>query len=393
MLYDLIYIPLGSAGMGGAERSLLELSAEMSRRGKRVLILAERALQGTGFEAEAAAAGLPVDWVDWSPEKGLFTNLAALARVFARYRTRVIHFNISWRRHMWLAPVIARMLSRARLLGTMRAMPDPHHLTPRRRYFGVIPGLQLWHLPELVAGWIWARFLALTVSINGRDFPHRLTQHYGFSSDKIRVIFNGIKLRPHILSAEEKHSIRAHHGFGPDDIVLCYAGRLSAEKGIQYLLQALVRLPDNYQLLIVGDGPQRGELETMARELGITARVQFLGFLSTPSDTIASSDIVIVPSLWYEAFGRVVVEAMGEGVPVVASRIGGMAELFTHGVEGRYVEAANAQDLAAAIEAMGSDRSALHAMGERARALVAQKYSLGRVTQQYAEVYDELLPD
>lgn len=390
-MHDLIYLPLGAAAFGGAERSLLDLSGAMAQRGKKVLILAEEALKSTPFPALARERGVELAWVDWAPERPLRHNLAAALRAFRTHRAPVIHFNIAWRRGMWLIPAVARLATGAKLIGSMRAMPDPHQLVPRRRHFGMIPGLRLWHLPEFAVGRVWAKTLHLTVSINARDFPHRLAAHYGFDPGTIRVIYNGVHIPPALPSPQARETFRRRLGAAPGDFLACYCGRVSPEKGVHHLLAALACLPAGFRLVVAGDGPQRGELEEEAARLGLAPRVRFLGFVEHPEEVMGASDAVVVPSLWQEAFGRVVAEAMGQGVPVVASRVGGMGELFTHGAEGLYVEPGNAQQLTEALADLAADEGRRRAMGERARRLAAERYAMGRVVEQYSGLYQELL--
>lgn len=387
---DIAYLPLGAAAFGGAERSLLDLACEMVKRGSSVIVLAGEALRDTPFPHIAAERGIPIEWVGLAPEKGLVDNLREAIRVFRRYAPRIIHFNISWRRRMWVVPVVARLWSKAKLIGSMRAMPDPHELVPRKRHLGFLPGLRLWHLPELVVGRVWARTLHVTVSINAKDIPRRLAQNYGFPTARIRVIYNGIAAPSQLPTVDQKDSIRRSLGVQEGGLLIAYSGRLSKEKGVDVLVRALGRMPESYRLVLVGEGPQRDELRQLVGELGLSERVYFAGFLRDPNTVVGAADIVVVPSLWYEAFGRVVVEAMALGVPVLASRIGGMAELFDDGVEGWYAPPNDPAALASVLARFDTDRETLRLAGVAARRLVKTRYSLDRVQQQYSELYTTL---
>ncbi len=392
--WDLVYLPLGSAGFGGAERSLLDLAGRMAAQGQRVLLLAEPALRQTPFAAEAAARSLSVRWVDWAPERALLSKLRVAWPVLRTLDARLLHFNISWRRGMWLIPLLARLASRARLIGSMRAMPDPAELIPRRQWLGGrLRAPQLWRLPDLLVGRIWARCLHLTVSVNRDDYPPRLIAEYGFSATRLRVIYNGISVPEQLPTPAERQSTRAHFGFSDRHCVVCYFGRLSSEKGVQHLLDALATLPGEVVAVLIGDGPQRPELEAQVTRLGLEARVRFAGFIAHPEPIVAAFDLVAVPSIWYEAFGRTVVEALAMQVPVVASRIGGMAELFEDGVHGHYVPAGDRDALAAAIAALATDPAVRQAMGRAGRAWVQERYAMERVAAEYARLYRALLDE
>lgn len=389
-VWDVIYCPLGAASYGGAERSLLELAAAIQGRGWSVLIVAERALVDTEFPEVAARYGLAVEWVDWAPKRGAWANFRTALRFFRGLETRILHFNISWREHMWAVALAARVARIPVLIGTMRAMPDPHTLIPRKRYLGVFPGLQLWHWSEVAVGWLWGRLLKRTVSINARDFPVRLVRDFHYPRDRLTVIYNGIRISDARMSDSSRESDRERFGVAPEEFLICYVGRVSPEKGIHVLIRAVHELKGPVRLLIVGDGAQKQALEELVDSLNEQNRVSFLGYRKEPKDVMASADVVVIPSLWYEAFGRTVVEAMSVSVPVVASDIGGMAELFTHGVHGLYVQPDSVEALASALTKLQADPDARKQMGVAARQWAVERYSSDRVYEEYFQLYNSL---
>lgn len=390
-MMDIIYIPLGATAFGGAERSLLELAEGVAKKGRKVLVLVEGRLMETQFPDIASSLGVKIQKVDWSKNNRIWKNFFSALRVFLKIESSIIHFNISWHKGMWIIPLVARIFSDAKLVGSMRAMPDPHTLVPRKKHFHVLPGIRLWHLPELFIGWMWSRLLHLTIAVNSNDYPKRMVQHYGFRAEKIRTIYNGIKIKKLRMSEEEKRTRRSKLQIGRNDILIAYVGRLSPQKGIRYLVSALLRLPSNYKLLIIGDGPERERLQAIVRSYGLQCRVKFLGFILNPEYYIILSDLVVVPSIWYEAFGRIVAEAMCLGVPVIASKIGGMAELFENGIQGIYVEPRNSTQLAEAIKYLGKNPEKRVRMGKEAKKWARIKYNIERVIELHAKVYDELL--
>lgn len=388
--YDVAYVPLGAAAFGGAERSLLELAQRMHRRGLRVVVIADAVLRGTQFETEAVRAGLDLEWAPWSADHGLLRNAREAWRVFRRLKARIVHFNVAWRAGFWIVPLVARSANRALLMGTMRVMPDPHYLIPKQRYFGCVPGLRLWHWRDVFRGWVWARTLSQVVAINKTDFPPRLVADYGFSPRKMSVIHNGIRAREREPDAAERAAARARLGLPADRVLVTFAGRLEAVKGAHVLIRAAAALPDEALVVIAGEGRQRPALERMVEDLGLADRVHFAGYVPEPGTLMAASDIVAVPSLWWEAFGRVVIEAMNQGVPVVASRIGGMGELFEHGQEGLYVAPDDSEGLAEALRQLIADPRMRRSMGEAGARLVRSAYSIDRVEQEYRALYERI---
>lgn len=135
--------------------------------------------------------------------------------------------------------------------------------------------------------------------------------------------------------------------------VVLFVGRLAEKKGVTYLIEAMKRV--DAQLVIVGDGPLRAQLEEQAKPLG--DKVQFLGAKTHDqlAEIYASADVFAAPSVQakdgdVEGFGLVFLEAMASGLPVVASRSGGIPYLVHDGENGLLVEPGNAEELAGAIE-------------------------------------------
>jgi glycogen(starch) synthase len=168
-----------------------------------------------------------------------------------------------------------------------------------------------------------------------------------------------------------------------------YLGRLVRAKGIETLVAAVARVrAPGMQLLLVGDGPDRARIERLAARLGVADRIHITGFVAhehVPA-VLASADLLVLPSL-YEELGTVLVEALQAGVPVVASRVGGIPEVVEHGVTGLLVEPREPGALAAAIDAvLGDDRLASR-LGANAL-LRAPEYDLDHVATQVHALYE-----
>ncbi|MFQ5802352.1 MAG: glycosyltransferase family 4 protein [Candidatus Methylomirabilales bacterium] len=162
--------------------------------------------------------------------------------------------------------------------------------------------------------------------------------------------------------------------------VVLFVGRLSVEKGAHHLLEALGPLRDPYRAVIVGDGPERRQLERLAAGLGITGRVDFIGWLR-PEDLAryyGSARCVVVPSLWPEPFGLVGLEAMAYGQPVVGYDSGAIREWLQDGVTGFLVPRGDMVSLRAAVHRIIRDSEIRHAMGTKAKAFVGKVFSKTR---------------
>ena len=169
-----------------------------------------------------------------------------------------------------------------------------------------------------------------------------------------------------------------------------YVGRLSEEKGVDVLLEALARAP-GLRADVVGDGPARSSLERLAATLGVRDRVRFHGRLAAGDvhRRMREAAVVVVPSRWYENMPITVLEAFAAGVPVVASALGGIPELIEDGRDGTLVPPEEPMLLAEALRPLTEDPARAFRMGVAARAKAERVYTpaahLERIDALYAE--------
>jgi glycosyltransferase involved in cell wall biosynthesis len=166
-----------------------------------------------------------------------------------------------------------------------------------------------------------------------------------------------------------------------------FVGRLSAEKGIDVLVAAATRMSDS-DIRVAGSGPEAACLENVP---SITA----LGVLSGGSVRIemGRAFALVLPSICYESFPRTLVEAFACGLPVIASRMGAMAELVTDGITGLLFEPGNAQDLADKMGWAQHHPAEMAAMGQNARKLYEAEFTAERNYQQLMAIYAEAIAE
>jgi glycosyltransferase involved in cell wall biosynthesis len=172
--------------------------------------------------------------------------------------------------------------------------------------------------------------------------------------------------------------------------ILVFVGRLVTTKGVRLLLEAarlLLQQRRVFQVLIVGDGPERTSLEALVREWQLTSNVRFLGRLldSQVSETLASASAIIVPSLGGEVFGMVVGENMLRGLAVIASDLGSFAEVL--GGTGLTFVTGDSVDLARQIAKVLDDRSYAQQLGAAARRRVLEIFGLSRMIDGHIAIY------
>ena len=169
--------------------------------------------------------------------------------------------------------------------------------------------------------------------------------------------------------------------------------RLFPKNGVEYFVRALPRIAAavDVEAIVVGDGPERARLDRLATELGVTERIRFLGakpHVEMPG-IFSSAEIAVIPSLM-EASSVAALEAMACGIPVAASRVGGLPEIIDESV-GTLFEPGNPDSLAEAVVRALSDRAGLGRKGDAARHRVVDRFSLGRLVDRHVEIYHDLL--
>ncbi len=171
------------------------------------------------------------------------------------------------------------------------------------------------------------------------------------------------------------------------------AARLQPEKGVRYLLEAAVSVGSEVPsaaFVIIGDGPDRSQLQNLAARLGIADQCYFLGFRPDARKVIRKLDVLVVPSL-SEGTPLVVLEAMAAGVPIVASAVGGIPEQVRHGQEALLVPPADAPALAGALSQLLLDPRRAHLLGERGRQRLRECFSPDRMLHETCRVYHALV--
>ncbi|OGB22802.1 MAG: transferase [Burkholderiales bacterium RIFCSPLOWO2_02_FULL_57_36] len=164
-----------------------------------------------------------------------------------------------------------------------------------------------------------------------------------------------------------------------------FVGRLSAEKGVALLLQALDRLP-GLDIDVVGTGPEMGQVDSHPRANGLGMRHS-----AEVMERMHRAAYLVMPSIWYETFALVVLEAFACGLPVIASRLGSMQEFIEDGRTGLLFQSGSAEDLAAKIAWAEGHPDEMARMGRNARAEYVAKYTPNRNYEQLMSIYESAL--
>ncbi len=223
---------------------------------------------------------------------------------------------------------------------------------------------------------------------NSQAMRRSLVDAVGIDERMIRTMPNPVDTAGLQPSAEGRRALRDELNVSDDACVIGYLGRLHPVKGVDILLEAAPLLAERlgeYRLVVAGDGPERQRLEQRALELGVAERVRFLGMRQDVAATASGFDLVVMPSR-QEAFGRVAVEMMQLGVPLIANPADGLAELVEDGRTALVLPANTPEAIAEAVVRLWQSPDLRRRLTERGRDF-ARQYSVERHVDELLTVY------
>jgi glycosyltransferase involved in cell wall biosynthesis len=232
-----------------------------------------------------------------------------------------------------------------------------------------------------------ARFAAVHIAVS--EDTKRAYERQGYLR-RIEVVYNGVALD----GAGRTASLRAELGIPADAPLVGEIGRLCDVKGQRELIEALVQVPEARAVLVGGDLEQGGafqaSLEHEAERLGVRDRVVFTGRREDAHGLLAELDVLALPS-WTEGLPLVVLEAMAQRRPVVATPVGGTPEVVVDGETGLLVPPRDPDALAAALRRLLADAGLRRRMGEAGYERVREHFSAEAMTRRVLAIYDEVL--
>lgn len=362
-----VCLVIGQLGLGGTEQQLVLLAAGLRQRGVETTVVVlreggprERVLRDAGVPL--INLGLPLAPRNWQRLAIFVWGLKRLKRTFRRLRPDVVH---AFLLHSCLLTAPAARLAQV-----------PVCVAGRRSLSDYKAGLRL-----IVAGERIATRMTDLLIANADAVADDVVRTEGIARDKIRVVYNGL------ADSSFEHAEPAALASSVP-VVMCVAN-LRAYKGHRYLLDAMASLGERglpCTLALVGTGPEQERLQLQAETLGLDVR--FLGARTDITALLARADAVVSPSLT-EGMSNAVMEAMAAGRPVVATRVGGTAELL----EGRgiLVPPADADALAAGLVRILRDPDGARLRAEAARAWSRRFLHLDGMVERHLNIYSELL--
>ena len=213
----------------------------------------------------------------------------------------------------------------------------------------------------------------------------------GADPRRVVTIRNGVDFSRFATSLD-RDPVRRAFGFGPEHTVAAVVARLEPQKGQDVVLEVAARLRDRFpglRWLLVGGGGAEASLRAEAARRGLGDRVVFTGFRTDSADLLRASDLSVLVST-KEGLSNTLLESLTAGLPVIASRVGGNAEVVAAGA-GLLVPPRDAHALATAVELLVADPAAAARMGARGREHVRREFAVERMVDETIALYEELL--
>jgi glycosyltransferase involved in cell wall biosynthesis len=373
--------------MGGPALHVAYLTAGLRKRGYETTLVAGSLARGEdsmAFVAEELDVGVVrIDELgrEISPLRDLAATLR-LARLIRREQPDILHT------HTAKAGTVGRI---AVLLSGRKRPPivvHTFHGHVLRGYFG--PGRS--RLFRLLERWLARRTTALiAVSPQVRD---DLVALGVAPPERFAVIRLGIELDERVAGTQNgRLDSRRYLGIPPERFVVGWIGRMTAVKRTDDVLVAFKQLRDegvDACLCMVGDGPDRAQLEQRAHELGVVKDTLFLGYQEDVAPFYAAFDALVLPSS-NEGTPVSAIEALAAGRPVVATRVGGVPDVVQEGEDGFLVEPGATDELADRLARLARDPQLRERMGKAGRERVLPRYAVERLVDDVDRLYRSLL--
>ena len=345
---------------GGVERGTVDLAKYLKRKGhKAVVVSAGGPLLGDLTSAGVTHYALPVH--KKSPF-AIFHSVQSLSKIVKLENIDIIHARSR------VPALVAFFVSRK----------------TRVPFVTTCHGFYSKHFLSSVMGW--GKLVIVVSHIIGK----RMRDDFGVLYDKIRLIPRGVNLEEFKWRPFQQEKFKK-------DIVVGLIGRLTPIKGHVLFLKAMARVTrvfPNIKIQIIGDAkkPQyKEELLMLVRRLGLSHTVQFLGTRYDIPELLSQMSILVVPSVGEEAFGRVVIEAGASGVPVVATRMGGLVDVIENEKDGLLVPPNDPSALAEAVIRLLKDPALAESFTLILRQKVEKEFNLERMFDKTLEVYQEAI--
>ncbi|MFT7462303.1 MAG: glycosyltransferase involved in cell wall biosynthesis [Pseudohongiellaceae bacterium] len=360
------------SGFSGGQVQVFLLMEGLARAGVRNVLFCRpgsleeqraRELSADGVNIDVRVVSMRGDWQ--------LSAIPRLARGFAAEHVDLVHLHTG--RANWLGGWAARRAGLPAITTRRMDRPIRSGLWTRKLYGDLV-----------------SRAAAISPAVA------RLLAEGGVPPQKIVTLVSAVDPAA-VQVARDRNAVRREFGVGDDELVILGLARLTRRKGFDVLLDGLAALTESAELppwrcWLGGNGEVAGQLQSQASRLGLADRVKFLGHRDETADLLGAADVFVMPSR-AEGLGIAGLEAMAAGLPIVASRVGGLADAVSHDETGLLVPSDDPTALRKALEAVLSDSALRQRLGDAGPGWVAQRFSPQVMVDGYLALYREVLAE
>ncbi len=352
---------LPELNVGGVETGTVDFAKYLNAQGHKSIVVSN----GGALVADLEAGGskhytLPVH------KKNLFTAIHCIKKLVEIIRAEKIDIvHARSRIPAWIGFFASRQT-------------EAHFITTCHGYYSQ-------HFFSRVMGW--GKMVIAISEVIGRH----MVQDFNVPAENIRVIARSVDVSRFSLPRPPKSD--------PESLTITMVGRITPLKGHPYFLKAMalvVRQLPKVKIQIIGDAPlkkqaYKEELLLLTKRLGLSEHVEFMGNRRDIPELLSKSDCLVLSTITQEAFGRVIIEAQAAGVPVVATRVGGVSEIIDHEKTGLLVLPKDEQAMAQAVVRLLTHRDFAQSLVVQARKKIDERYTLRHMAEATLDVYRELM--
>ena len=370
---------------GGAERYAIDMAKAAMNVGLQATICWLRS-PGSTVDAFATARGqVPIIDVPVSGGAGLHAVAAGLTGIIRRERPDGLIINACGRPRFWTSTWVARVLGLPSVWVQHMVDSDDYRRLAPRWVGGRVEGPHLWRWPQTIRHRLASKGASAVIALNARD-ARMLNDRQMVPARRIAVVPDGIETARFRFDEPARRAFRKQYlaaELVEPAFVIGTAGRLVEGKGFDVLIKAIAELASAGLVLhafIAGEGPARGELEQLARRLGVERQVHLVGFVEDMPTFYSAVDVFVLASRT-ESFGLTIAEAACCEHPVLATPTAGAMAQIEPGMSGLLLRGFGAEELGAALRNIHANRYIAQDMARRGRRAVVERFDISHTLE------------
>lgn len=376
--YKVIYF-CDAIFLGGAEEYLKLLVPEISQGHFQTRVALSKSKEISSLAKFFECQGIPVDYLDCY-SRSSFKNFIEAYCYFQRQRPTIVHFNLN-NSFSCFFPILAACFSRI-----------PWKLATEHLAFQLTTGKRAGVRTKKLVKRIMTFCLDYTLPVSQAN-KKLLVADYKVNPQRLKLIFNGVDVNKFTFTSVGRIRIRQILGISQEQFLIGTVARFSFQKGHLYTVEAIPQILKSYpqaRFVFIGEGPTQVKVKTRVRQLALEPFVTFLGARTDISEILSALDLFLLTSL-YEGLPLSILEAMGVGLPVVATQVSGTPEAVRDHDTGLLIPPANSKAVAEAVIYLIQNPELRRRMGVNGHALLHRRFNKAFMVQQIETVYENLV--